>query len=677
MLDQLRFLISADNRTDRAFARVRGDLSGVQGALARVSDYANRTGRSMRNIGAGMTAGITAPALLLGRQAVRLYGEQVEAETAVRTALESTGGAAGRTAAELFNVASGLQAMTAFGDEDILRNVTAPLLTFTKIAEDEFEGAQRAILNMSAALGSDLQTTSIQVGRALNDPIAGVTALARAGVQFTDAQKEAIAAMVEGGDVASAQGVILAELETQYGGMAEAMRDTPLGDMQALTNSVGDLKEQLGAEIVPFLTPLVGRVQEAVAWFSSLSPEIKNNIVMFGGLAAAAGPVLMFTGAAVMGLTSITGALRAMGMMLAANPILAIVGAVAASAFLIYQNWEAVSDFFAGVWGRISTGAAEGWAAIKATLDAHSPQWIKDAWDGLGVWFDGVWASVGVGFVMGWASIKGILSGQYSVGALIHDVWAGLPNWFATQWGLVGDAFDAAWQAIKAALVGWPAEMFQIGVDLIQGLTDGIMSSVGGVVEATQSGMQSIIDGARTIAQIRSPSRVFADIGNQLMAGLGVGISDGVAGPMALMTDAMGALTNIGVTGAASLESGLKSMFATVISGAGSATDALGQFLSTLGNQGLTSGIDMLWDAMGFGNLLSPAIAGGPSINIAGMREHGGEGRSGQAYVVGEKRPELFVPGRSGTILPSVGQGDTKRVELIIHAAPGVTVQQM
>jgi hypothetical protein len=60
------------------------------------------------------------------------------------------------------------------------------------------------------------------LGRALDDPIQGLTALRRVGVSFIQSQREAIAAMAEAGDVASAQRAILAELERQVGGAGAA-----------------------------------------------------------------------------------------------------------------------------------------------------------------------------------------------------------------------------------------------------------------------------------------------------------------------------------------------------------------------------------------------------------------------------------------------------------------------
>ena len=110
--------------------------------------------------------------------------------------LKSTGNAAGFTSKQLQGMAASLQGVTRFGDEAIIE-MQSLLLTFTEIGGDTFTDATEAILNVSTAMGQDLQTAAIQVGKALNDPILGVTALARSGIQFTQSQKDTIKSLVE------------------------------------------------------------------------------------------------------------------------------------------------------------------------------------------------------------------------------------------------------------------------------------------------------------------------------------------------------------------------------------------------------------------------------------------------------------------------------------------------
>ena len=116
---------------------------------------------------------------VLGRgfvEVTALAAEQQRVEAQLAATLESTGHAAGLSAGQLTTMASELQNVSTFGDEAIIASQSL-LLTFTKIGGDVFPRAQAAILDTATAMGTDLKAASLQVGKALNDPIAGVSAL--------------------------------------------------------------------------------------------------------------------------------------------------------------------------------------------------------------------------------------------------------------------------------------------------------------------------------------------------------------------------------------------------------------------------------------------------------------------------------------------------------------------
>lgn len=171
--------------------------------------------------------------------------ESERAQRQLETVIKSTGGAAGLTATQLSDMAVALQRVTAYGDETI-KGAEALLLTFTRIGSTVFPQALEATMNVATALGTDLNGAALQVGKALNDPILGMTALSRAGIQFTADQKHVVKAMMETGDIVGAQKVILKELENQFGGTARAARGTLGGALSALNEAFGDLFEANG-----------------------------------------------------------------------------------------------------------------------------------------------------------------------------------------------------------------------------------------------------------------------------------------------------------------------------------------------------------------------------------------------------------------------------------------------
>jgi hypothetical protein len=245
----------------------------ASGVLGDVNKNAGGLGRTLS--GPLKAGGIAAAGALAGLGAFLISSvkEAAEAEREMKqleTVLKSTGGAAGITKKGALDLADALAKQSTFTDDAVL-SAENLLLTFTNIKGPAFEGATQAVLDMSVALGQDLKTSSIQVGKALNDPIEGVSALQRVGVSFTEQQKEQIRTMVEMGDTAGAQALILKELNTEFGGQAQADAETFAGKMQRLKNSFDELKETLGAALLPELTKLSD-------WMIAHEDEIKQTL---------------------------------------------------------------------------------------------------------------------------------------------------------------------------------------------------------------------------------------------------------------------------------------------------------------------------------------------------------------------------------------------------------------
>jgi len=165
-----------------------------------------------------------------------------------------------------------LQSVTNFGDEATIAGQNI-LLTFTQIGRDVFPQATQTMLDMSTAMDQGLKETAIQLGKALNDPIQGVTALRRVGVQLTEEQERQIQTFMEAGEVAEAQRVILAELEKEFGGSAEAAREADAG-FQAAKNSLGDLGEVIGGQMLPGLQALNERVVASANGWAHLIQQL-------------------------------------------------------------------------------------------------------------------------------------------------------------------------------------------------------------------------------------------------------------------------------------------------------------------------------------------------------------------------------------------------------------------
>ena len=195
--------------------------------------------------------GTTIGALGLGLAFKSIISLAIEQERVVKqldAAIKSTGGSAGFTTKELQKMAAGFQEVTNFGDEAII-SAQSILLTFTNLKDDVFPATTQAVLDLSERMGTDLKSSAIQLGKALNDPIANLSALSRSGIQFSEAQKATIKSLVETNRLADAQTLILKELDVQFGGSAKAARDTFGGAIKSLGNAFGDLLEGDGGNL--------------------------------------------------------------------------------------------------------------------------------------------------------------------------------------------------------------------------------------------------------------------------------------------------------------------------------------------------------------------------------------------------------------------------------------------
>lgn len=188
-------------------------------------------------IGVGFTAAAAGLAVYIRNT---MEAEKVQAQLQAR--LKDTGGAAQRTLADLNRLADEFSQKTIFDDETI-GEAQALLLTFTQIQGVNFDKTVDSALDLATVMGTDLTSATKLLGRALSDPEKGLAALTRAGIVFTEAERERIKVMADAGQVAEAQEAILAKLQGTMGTAAEAARNTLSGAIQGLKNDFDNLLE--------------------------------------------------------------------------------------------------------------------------------------------------------------------------------------------------------------------------------------------------------------------------------------------------------------------------------------------------------------------------------------------------------------------------------------------------
>jgi len=237
-------------------AQLMGQLNQANAGLSQMTNQAGMAQRAngalsstLKSVAAAAAGAFSVVAIgQFLKASVNAYEESEKAQAKVAQAIKTTGGVAGVSLKELTAIAADFQKSTLFEDDSIMDGVTAQLLTFTNITGTNFKRAQVAALDLATVLGSDLKGQSIQLGKALENPVAGVTALSRAGVTFTASQKAVIQSLVDTNQLEAAQSIILDEIATKYGGQAEAAAKASTGITQ-LSNSFGDLMENIGGVI--------------------------------------------------------------------------------------------------------------------------------------------------------------------------------------------------------------------------------------------------------------------------------------------------------------------------------------------------------------------------------------------------------------------------------------------
>lgn len=270
-----------------------GDSDSVVRAFHRADKAATGFGRGgsmLMAAGMGAVAGgaaVAAQAIGTGLvNALKTGFDEMQQQQAVSAqtaaALKSTGNAAGVTRGHIENMASALQAQTGTQD-DAIQSAQNLMLTFTSISnkgpDKMFDRSTKAALDLSVAFHKNLNSSAVMVGKALNDPVKGVSALTRVGVQFTASQKTMIKSLVDTGQSAKAQKLILHELEVQVGGSAKAFGETTPGQIQKAKRAFEDLSQGAVQAIAPIgaaiLPALVTAMRATVTWFQANWPKIK------------------------------------------------------------------------------------------------------------------------------------------------------------------------------------------------------------------------------------------------------------------------------------------------------------------------------------------------------------------------------------------------------------------
>jgi hypothetical protein len=317
-------------------------------------------------------------------------------------------------------------------------------------------------------------------------------------------------------------------------------RDQASGKEMETLAKLADLKLTMGEKILPLYSRAIDTVTAALDdlnGFMERNPILsKVMIVGFGSLAA----ILVVLGPLMLGLAALIGpyamlhvlfskmgiaggvltpvlrgaasaflwlgrALLFVGRAFLMNPIGLVITAIALAAYLIYQYWEPIKRFFTDLWNVVGNAFSSAWVSIK-------------------VFAGGLWADVQQAFAGGIGGVTALVLNWSPLG-LFYQAFAGVLRWFG---------------------IDLPAKFSDFGLNIMQGLANGITGALGTVRTAIAGASDSVIKWFKEKLGIHSPSRVFAELGDFTMQGLAVGLQRSQGDPLDQVGGLAKRLTQLG-----------------------------------------------------------------------------------------------------------------------------------
>ena len=261
-----RQLSSGFRNAATSVAVIDGPLGGVAGRLGSLGSVVSSTGLLFGGFGIAVAGATTIMA-----KAVKVGEEYERQQLKTQAQLNATGYAAGISAQGMENMAQSL-ALNTLASVSGVRSAQNVLMSFRGVSEGNNQIFSRTLVlaqDMASTFGGDLKSAALQLGKALEDPATGLTALRRSGVSFTDAEREMITSMFDAGRAAEAQALVLDKLQQQVGGAGSAEAGGLSGSVDTLSQrwevllATLDKTSGSGNSVGQFLNGLSGGLDNA------------------------------------------------------------------------------------------------------------------------------------------------------------------------------------------------------------------------------------------------------------------------------------------------------------------------------------------------------------------------------------------------------------------------------
>lgn len=566
-------------------AAMRKGIDDVNSRLGTMSKTAGTVGRAIKGLAVGFVAFKAAGAIADSvREASSAIAEQDKLLAQTNAVLKSTGGAAGVATKDILNMSNAIERKSMIDAEQIQTGQNM-LLTFTNIrneagkGNDVFNQTTQAMADLSTAMGQSTKSSALQLGKALNDPIKGISALSRVGVSFTEQQKEQVEALVESGNTMGAQKVILAELTKQFGGSAKAAGDTFAGKVKHLKDIWDGFVESLVRKAIPTLTRIVDYLSK------NLPAAIAAGSNAFNKVKAAVGPFLasLVTAGVAMG-KAILPTLKQIGSIVTGT----VLPALGSFAGFLKNNTDLLVALGAGLaaakialiayntYVKVTTAVTKAWAVVQkilnGTMKANPIGLVITA---IGLLVAGLvlaykksqtfrnivnktWNAIKVATKAVFGVVKTIIVTTFNaISGVVKSVTKAIASAVKATWNAIRTATKVAWNLIKNTVLV-PLRLLLAAVRGDTGAMKGIITSAWNFIKSATSrvwngiktavttaltavvnavkGLQSKVTGA-----LSSAGSWLLDAGRQIIQGL----LDGIGSMIGAVQDKLKVLTDM------------------------------------------------------------------------------------------------------------------------------------
>lgn len=353
--------------------KAQGETAAAQRELKALQRSTRRFGDSMKGMGRSLTTAVTAPIAALGVLGVSELRETMEVTKKTDAVFKSMGASMKVTKNELQGLVSELEAYSAI-DGDIIQNAANVGLSFKALAGNPelFKATTRAAVDMSAALGMDLQQTMIQLGKAMQNGAKGAGALAKNGT-LAKADVEKLQQMAKDGlPIWKQQQYILQAVNKQYAGQGKNV-----DPIARITVAVKNVAESLAVLLLPALEKVSGWVQRLADWVSGLSAAQKKWVGVLLLFAAAIGPLLMVMGSLITASATLIPMLAGITAPMLLIPV--AIAALVAAMVVAYQRSEKFRAVVQSAFRGAQVAVVQVVNSLRSTLTTWA-RWARTLW---------------------------------------------------------------------------------------------------------------------------------------------------------------------------------------------------------------------------------------------------------------------------------------------------------